>query len=179
MDKMKYINSKGETVSFGDGNILLDNNDVRDYEWSFNSLYKKIVGFERKTSKRKLKVLIYGKDARSTADIISGIFEADIEATKPGRLYIGDYYCNGYIYGSTKKDYNKDGILLLELKFVTDESKWIKEEVTTKNQNSPNLLENSKAGQCFIESDRKPVQIADENGESLTDEHQKLIYAYE
>lgn len=179
MDKIIYKNHKGEAVTFGDGNILLDKNDARDYEWSFNSLYKKIVGFERPTNKKKLKVLIYGKDARSTANMISGIFEADIEATKPGRLIIGDYYCNGYIYGSTKNDYNKDGILVLELKFVTDESKWIKEEVTTKNQNSPNLLENSKAGQCFIVSEEKPEEIADENGESLTDEHQKLIYDYE
>lgn len=125
LDKLTYVNHLNESVSFGARNILIDKNNLRDYEWSYNSQYDKITGFKRGVSKRKLPVLIYGEQRNSIANRMFEIMEKDILANTPGKLYSGDYYLQGYFYGSTKTDYNDKRFLKLTLNYISTQTKWI------------------------------------------------------
>lgn len=125
LDRLTYINHLNESISFGIGNILIDKNDIRDYEWTYNSQYNKITGFNRAISKKKLPVLIYGSERNATANRLFEVIEKDVLANKSGKLYSGDYYLPGFFYGSAKKDYNDKRFLKLTLTFVSTQNKWI------------------------------------------------------
>lgn len=126
LDKLTYVNHLNETVTFGVPGILIDKNDVRDYEWNYNSQYNQITGFNRNNAKKKLPVLIYGSNRNTIANRMFEVIEKDVLANTPGKLYSGDYYLPGFFYGSSKKDYNNPNFLRVTLTFVTNQTKWIK-----------------------------------------------------
>lgn len=123
-DKLTYINHLNESIVFGENGILIDKNDIRDYEWNYNSQYQKIAGFTQKISKKKLPVLIYG-DKKTIANRLLEVIEKDVLANEPGKLYAGNYYLSGYFIASAKTDYNRKDILKLTLTFVCNGSNWI------------------------------------------------------
>lgn len=127
LEKLKYINHLNEVVNFGTGSILIDKNNIRDFEWNYSSKYQKVSSFVKKPSKKKLPFLIFGPNARNEENRIHAIFEKDVMAGIPGRLYAGDYYIRGYFIGATKSDYNRKDIIKGTLEFVTDQNQWIKE----------------------------------------------------
>jgi hypothetical protein len=54
--------------------------------------------------------------------------DADIYATLPGKIYIGEYYIKGYITGSTKAEYLLDKrYCKIELTLTVEEQQWMKE----------------------------------------------------
>lgn len=127
-DRMTYISSSGKRIEFGQGYILINESDLRDYEWEYNSSYSKVKEFKQsKLVPKKLPVIIYGPDMLAIANEIHDIVESDVANCTPGRLYIGDYYASGYFYGSSKKSYTKAGSIELELAFVKEASSWINE----------------------------------------------------
>lgn len=129
LDRLTYVSSTGSTIRFGDtdSHILINTNDVRDYEWQYSQSYKRITNFSRDTVARTLPVLIYGKDVKTIANNIFEIIENDVLLKKYGKLYSGDYYMRGYFTASSKPSYTANGFLKLSLTFVSDKPYWIKE----------------------------------------------------
>lgn len=129
LDSFTYTNHLGEIIEFGKGNILIDSNELRNYEWQYNSYYGKISGFKKKARTLSISVLVYGDEANATADRIYEVLEKDVISGEHGKISINNYYCYGYIYGSDKVNYLKDGILKFDLKIATDNDWWIRESV--------------------------------------------------
>lgn len=127
LDKLIYISSNNRTIAFGEGNILINTNDFRDYEWKYQQSYKRITTFSRDITSKRLPILLYGENVRTIANNIFETIEYDILNKKYGKLYSGDYYMSGYFTESTKPSYTADGFMKLELTFVSDKPYWIKE----------------------------------------------------
>ncbi len=125
LEKITYTNHLNESVVFGENGILISRNDVRDYEWGYNSQYNKITGFKRTVTKKTVPVLIYGENRNTLANHLFEVIEKDVLAGKNGRLIIGDYYMEGYFYGSKKSYYNDPRFLKFNLTFITTQNKWI------------------------------------------------------
>ena len=126
-EKLTYINHLNEEIVFGEGNILVSRNDIRDYEWGYETRYNKVLGFKRGISQKSLPVLVFGENKTAIANRMFEVIEKDLLAGKAGKLYVGDYYLSGYFNASRKKDYNDKYYLKTTLKFVTTQYHWIHE----------------------------------------------------
>lgn len=126
-DSMTYVNSVGESFAFGSANVLINQNDFRNYEWTYNSQFNKISSFEKRIKSKKLPVIIVGDDARETANKLFECIEKDVLNNTPGKMYVGDYYIKGYFFASNKKSYKHEKVVELELSFVSDQGYWVKE----------------------------------------------------
>lgn len=127
LDKLTYISSTNREIRFGEGNILINTNQLRNYEWKYQQTYKRITSFEKNIVTRQLPVLIYGNNAKEIANDLFEIIEYDVLNNQNGRLYSGDYYMSGYFTASAKTSYTVNGILKLTLTFSSDKPYWIKE----------------------------------------------------
>ena len=127
LDRIKYVNSVNEEIDFGTDGIYISSNDFRNYEWSYNSRYSKIIGFQTKIAKKKLPVTIEGEDANEIANRIFEVIDKDIRNSKPGKVIINDYEMKGYFFASEKKRYLQKGIVKFDLSFVSDNPSWKKE----------------------------------------------------
>lgn len=126
-DYMKYINHIGEVFVFGSSNVLINQNDFRNYEWTYNSQFNKITSFEKKIKAKKLHTIIVSDEAHKIANRLLEIIEKDVLANTPGKMCIGDYYLKGYFYASAKTSYTHERVVEMDLSFVSDESYWVKE----------------------------------------------------
>lgn len=129
LDSFTYENHLGELIEFGKGNVLIDSNQLRDYNWSYNDYYGKASGFKKKMKSVPITVLIYGDNSNAIADKIFETFEKDILFKKHGKITINGYYMYGYFYGSQKQVYLVNGILKMKLNMVIDSAYWTKETV--------------------------------------------------
>lgn len=141
LDKLTYISSTNKEIHFGEGNIIINTNNFRDYEWKYSQTYKRIVSFEKDIASKQLPILLFGSNVKETANNIFEIIESDVLRNKYGKLYSGDYYMQGYFVASTKPSYTANGFMKLTLTFATDKPYWVKE---TTHQYRPNEI--SEAG---------------------------------
>ena len=126
LDKLTYISSTNREIHFGEGNIIINTNALRDYEWKYSQSYKRITDFSKDISAKSLPILLWG-DVKPIADEIFEIIESDILNKQYGRLYSGDYYMSGYFVASSKPSYTADGFMKLTLTWATDRPYWVKE----------------------------------------------------
>lgn len=124
LEKIRYVNHQNEEIVFGADGILISGNDVRDFKWTYNSQYSRISSFSKPISNKKIPFLVYGSMAK--ANRLFEVFEKDVLAKKSGKLYVGDYYLQGYFIGVSKVK-AVSGIVKGTLEFVTDQPSWIKE----------------------------------------------------
>lgn len=131
LEKIKYVNNRGDTMHFGESGIYVNENDLRDWEWSFSTDYGKIRNFSRKSASKTLPVEIWAADEESALEIknrLHDVTTADIVDGTPGRLYIGDYYMTCYVTASKKSNYlTSKNILSVSLKVSASSQVWYKE----------------------------------------------------
>lgn len=144
LTKMTFVNHASEAILFGVDGIAVNENDVRDYEWNYNSQYDKITSFDRGITTRSIGVTVFGEDAIKKANSIYEKIEKDVVEMEAGKLYINvcstsptelkkHYYISGYFFASSKPQIVKHNIVKMELSFVSDVSFWIKESTTSFN----------------------------------------------
>lgn len=108
LERIKYVNSQGEELDFGINGLYVNENDLHDWEWSYDTTYGKIRQFSRKQSTRKLPVKVWA-DTDSAGAVIKNrlhdVTQVDVIAGTPGRLYVGEYYMPCYITASSKSNY--------------------------------------------------------------------------
>lgn len=126
-DFFRFVNSQGEVVNFGSIGLIIDENNLRDFTWSYSSQYGHIDNFKKGITKKKITAKVYGDNIKYLKNTLFEKLEKDVLANKKGKLYIGDYYLGGYFCSSKKKDYTVYNYTQITLEFLTDESYWKKE----------------------------------------------------
>ena len=133
LDKMKYVNSKGQTILFGQAPYYIKYNEIRKYSWSYETYqsYNRIARFNRGLSERQLPVVIIAGDAAdctAAKNHLHDVIDYDVQKKQKGKLYIGDYYLNGYFFSSEPSAFLESGLKAnINLSFVAEKSVWIKE----------------------------------------------------
>jgi hypothetical protein len=145
-DQMKFVNHLGEEIEFGKGNVLINENDFRSYQWNNNSKNDKIHEFKQGITHKTLPVIVFGKNALETTNRIFEITEKDVVLKSPGKMYIGDYYLIGYFIAANYSGYTKQNSIEISLKFVSDENMWFKKVKKTFPEQTRVV---QKDGLCF------------------------------
>lgn len=131
LEKITFVNHLGESVRFGEEDIFVNANDLRDYRWEYAQKNNKITFFERNITEKELPVLIVCADEEQGVLLKNRLFEImekDVLAMKYGKIVIGDYHLNCYVMASQKSQYLiSKGYLSITLTLVTEYPYWIKE----------------------------------------------------
>ena len=132
LEKFIFENHLGLRFEGLPNGVYLNYNDLRDYSWSYDTTNSRISRFYMGTKKRKLPLVVYCKsddEAVAVKNRLHELAEADIEARKPGKIFVGDYYTNGYITASTKSNYliNKR-LCYIDLTLTSDDPAWYREQ---------------------------------------------------
>jgi hypothetical protein len=130
LEKLKYVNNQGEVFKFGVAGVYANENDLRDFGWSYDSDNNKIGGFTKSVTTKSLSVIICAETKQKCRQIkkqMYEVFEKDVLAESPGKLYIGDYYLPCYIVKSVKSDYLNSYRMSVNLTIVTEADTWFKD----------------------------------------------------
>lgn len=136
---IKYVNNIGQEVNLNEMPYKMLVSDILDYEWEVLTSSNKITGFGYKVREKKLNIDVHRSKlngARKNMSVLTEIFEKDILADIPGKLYIDEQYMSCYIKSSDKDNWETDQIIQCEYGIITDFPFWITEtEYAFKTQN--------------------------------------------
>ena len=132
LDKFIFENHLGQRFVGLENGVYLNYNDLRDYSWSYETINSRISRFYRPITSRKLPLVVVGKtddEAVAAKNRLMELAEVDIEAMIPGKIFIGDYYTNGYITASKKSNYLiKKRYCKIDLTLTSDNPMWYREQ---------------------------------------------------
>ena len=142
MEKFKYINHLNQVVEFGSTKLLSNYNDLRNYEWHYDTDFNKINNFNKDgIFQKKLPVILVGdnpQDAALLRNTLFETFEIDVLKQTPGKIQIGEYFYTCYVVSSIKGDYSSaNNLLKLELNIISDTDVWTKETTYNFSKNQP------------------------------------------
>lgn len=124
VDKATYINSKGQRLELGVAPYYLNYNDLRDYQWKYeDSAGGKIERFIRDVTSKTLPIIVISDDEDDRNNLYD-IIEHDVVNKSQGKLFIGDYFIEGYFIESDKKDYLEKNRMEISLKFISETGAW-------------------------------------------------------
>lgn len=137
IESFKYVNHMNEEITFGDGVIFANYNDLRDYSWGHSSANEKITAFRMGIVNKSIPAFIKCKTEEEgllLKNRLHEIIDKDVLALNHGRLIIGDYYLRCYITGSQKTNYLiQKEYLEFTLEITTDYPQWVRESCTSFN----------------------------------------------
>lgn len=132
LEKFIFENHLGQRIDGSECGLFLNYNDLRDYDWSYDTLNGRISRFRKDIKKKKLPLVLKcdtEEEAILTKNRLLEIAEADVYALIPGKIYIGDYYMSGYITESKKSEYLiSKSYTRYELTFTAEKPVWLKEK---------------------------------------------------
>lgn len=132
LERMTFKNHMGETIDFGSGGLYLNCNELHSYKWNYSAKNNKISYFSRDVQEKKLPIVIVPSNDRTEGnDIMNRLMELgdrDVLAKEPGRITVGEYYLDCFLFGNEKSKYDlRLGVFYSDLTVVTDKPAWIKE----------------------------------------------------
>lgn len=136
---LSYESSGGTVVEFDTWPLRWDDTDLQSYAWRVSAA-KRASGYGSKitsitkeaTSKKiKLKICDFGNDVAGYTNYLSSIFEPDVIAKTPGKLWLNDSYTNGFITAMDFGTRIERQYLELALTFTTEYPFWISESLHT------------------------------------------------
>jgi hypothetical protein len=132
LENFIFENHLGQRFEGLANGVYINNNDLRDYQWSFDTTNSRISRFYRTTTSRKLPLAVVcktGDEAVKVKDRLLELAEVDIEAMKPGKVIVGDYYTTGYITASVKSDYMVNRrFCKISLTLTSEDPMWYREQ---------------------------------------------------
>lgn len=142
LEKVQYRNHLGEVITFGENGLFVNENDLRDFLWSYTSKNNRISAFSKGVVKKTLQVIIVcGSEEEGIAkrNALFETCEKDVLAKQHGRIIIGDYYMRCFVVGSTKTEYlQSKRYMKVKLSIVTEYPTWIREKLNPfRMSNSP------------------------------------------
>lgn len=130
LECFKYENHLGEVVQFGENGVFANSNDLRDYSWRYDSDKNKIENFRKGVVNKTIPIVIAAPTEEEGVKVknkIFEVFEKDVVAGISGKIIIGEYYMNAYIYASKKSEYLKsERVLIQSVTVASDKGVWIK-----------------------------------------------------
>ena len=132
LENFIFENHLGQRFEGLANGVYLNNNNLRDYSWSYDTINSRISRFYQKTTNRKLTLTVICKtddEAVKVKNRLMEIAEVDIEAMLPGKIIVGDYYTKGFITASVKSRYAiKKRFCRIELTLTSEDPIWYREE---------------------------------------------------
>ncbi len=135
LENFIFENHLGQRFDGLSNGVYMNYSELRDYAWSYDTINNRISRMFMETKDRKIPLVVNCNseaEAFAVMNRLHELAEADIEAVLPGKVYVGDFYTNGYITGSTKSDYliNKR-LCYIELTLTSDDPAWFREQEHT------------------------------------------------
>lgn len=125
LEKCKYVNHINEAIDFGQNGLFINENDLRNFSLSYDTYNNdSIANIRQEISKKKLPIVSVGSNAFANLDSIITISEKDIIDNVPGKLYIGDWYIEGYLIGASYKGYTRKKSVNADFSFVSISKQW-------------------------------------------------------
>ena len=89
---VKYINSAGTEVNLNQSPYKMLVSDILDYEWEPVEVSGKIAGFKKAMASKEINIDVLKDKAgsRQNLSFLTDIFEKDVVAVTPGKLYIDE-----------------------------------------------------------------------------------------
>lgn len=130
LDNFIYENHLGQRFVGLENKVYLNYSDLRDYSWSYETINNRISRLYRPIKDRKIPLWVHcdsEAEANTVKNKLYELTETDVEAKKPGKVYIGDYYTTGYITSSVKQNYLiHDKMCKIDLVLTSDDAAWYK-----------------------------------------------------
>ena len=132
LDNFIYEDHLGRRFDGLKNKVYLNYSELRNYSWSYETINNRISRFYRPIKDRKLPLWVQCNSEEEAVAVKNRLYElteTDVEANHPGKVYIGEYYTNGYITSSVKNDYlihNK--MCKIDLVLTSDDMAWYKEQ---------------------------------------------------
>lgn len=132
-----YENSNGRKIDLNKPPFLgVKSNDLFSYKWSYitqGQSVQKIVKFEKAMVEKKFQVVISNNTQRNylgSLELFLQLTDVDINNVKMGKLWMDDYYLEGYIFASTKTvRYLGTTKTYVELSIICEKGNWQSEEL--------------------------------------------------
>lgn len=131
LEKIKYVNHINEAIDFGKNGLYVNENELRAFDLSYDVYNNDIRNVRKEIRGKKLPIVVVGSNRFATLDSILNVAEKDVIDGIPGRLYIGDWYIEGYILGTKPSGYTRRGSTNDELTFVSISQFWMREKIYT------------------------------------------------
>jgi hypothetical protein len=132
-----YVNSNGRVIDLSKPPFLGEkSNNLFEFKWDYitqGQAVQKIVKFEKYMVQKKFNVLISGetdRDYYSNLEKFLQWTDVDINNLKMGRLYVGKYFLDCYIFASgKKKKYLGTHKTLVECSIICERGNWQSEKM--------------------------------------------------
>lgn len=106
---IRYINSEGKEYKFYDARVRATSGNFHKHAWTPETSKRKIgeivQGFEKDAAEYEITFTVRGalEDRKTFLDEMQDAFETDVLLERPGRIYFGDYYIDGFVTSSETK----------------------------------------------------------------------------
>lgn len=132
-----YINHTGQRIDFVGGSYkMLSATDLFDYKWEYGtkgSYLPRIASFSKRFVERNISIAVSARSKDEYYRLISNlleIIERDINAVKPGRLYVNNTFLQCYFISSEKpKRYVNTQRTIVDLTLLAEDGQWVEEQV--------------------------------------------------
>lgn len=132
LENFIFENHLGQRFVGLDNGVYMNYNDLRDYAWSYETINNKISRFYKGVTNRKIPLVVLGEtDEKAIAakNRLMDLAESDIQAKLPGKIFVGEYYTNGYITASAKGNYLVSKRLCnITLTLTSDDPVWYRDQ---------------------------------------------------
>lgn len=132
-----YENSNGRKIDLNKPPFLgVKSNNLFEFKWDYvtqGQAVQRIVKFEKYMKEKKFQVLLSGLDDHDylgNLELFLQLTDVDINNLKMGKLWVDDYYLEGYIFASSKpKRYLNTTKTLIECSLICEKGNWQSEEL--------------------------------------------------
>lgn len=134
LDRFTHTNSKGEVLDFVSIGILINYNQLRDYEWEVEVENNRIKGFKRGVAKKTIPFVFAVNEAQANEikDKFYEHFDVDVLTGREGYFTINGYKYYCYVTKNVKSDYLiSQRHLRINVEATSDKSYWYKEKTVT------------------------------------------------
>ena len=132
LDKFIYEDHLGRRFVGLENGVYLNYSQLRDYSWGYDTINSRISRFYRPITDREIPLVVVGKtddEAIAAKNRLLELAETDIEAMLPGKIYVGEYYTNGYITSSKKRNFLiTKRHCNIDLTLTSDDPAWYREQ---------------------------------------------------
>lgn len=122
---IKYQNHMGRSVDLSSNGIVTDPTDVLAWSMDVDDSYNTVRSVSRSVESRKMKAVTYSMAARKRLYEVPAV---DVDAMRPGRLYVGEWYLVCYVTASAVSGWwYGDGVASYELTVTVVDPLWRKD----------------------------------------------------
>ena len=129
----RYVNHKGDAVELDHGGIYLDETYMQDWGLSYSTVNGRSASFKRLRKEIEVGAVVVADSDDDGAALRNRIYEVaivDVEAGKPGRLYVDEWYMDGYFISSNKSCWwYSNRAANYSFTFLADNPVWTKEHI--------------------------------------------------